>query len=368
MGSKNEKSSRGNKVVCLIEDLSSGGAERQLAYLAVCLKKEGYEVHVWTYYSGNFYLPLLNETGVQYRYIPEAQNRWKRITVLRRELKKFNPDTLIAFLDTACIVACVIKALGAKFKLIVSDRNTTQELNCREKIKFYLYRYADWVVPNSVTQGNFIKAHFRYLIDKVRVITNYIDTNIFKPVEDKAKAKEDTTRVLVVARIMPQKNPINLIKTARRLKDKGIKVIIDWYGNSYDENYKKQCEKMMEELQVSDIVHFYSATSNIASIYPLYDLFCLPSKYEGFSNVICEAMSCGLPVICSNVADNTRIISEGENAISFNPFEVDDIFQAFISYLSLPQNIKNEFAKKSREIAERSFSKDMFINQYKQLI
>ena len=46
------------KVICLIESLGSGGAERQLTYLASQIKGRGYNVEVWTYYPNDFYAPI----------------------------------------------------------------------------------------------------------------------------------------------------------------------------------------------------------------------------------------------------------------------------------------------------------------------
>ena len=67
------------KIICLIEDLCSGGAERQLTGLAVLLKEQGYDVEVWCYYPNNFYLQTLVDGNVPYRYIPKAESKKKRI-------------------------------------------------------------------------------------------------------------------------------------------------------------------------------------------------------------------------------------------------------------------------------------------------
>ena len=48
-------------ILCLLESLGSGGAERQLTGLAVMLKQQGYEVEVWYYVKNEFYLPYLQE-------------------------------------------------------------------------------------------------------------------------------------------------------------------------------------------------------------------------------------------------------------------------------------------------------------------
>lgn len=354
------------KVVCLIENLSPGGAERQMVYLATILKEIGNNVQVWTYYPGDFYLPLLDGTGVEFKYIAKAQSKTKRIFVLKKEFGKFKPDIVFAYLDTACVVASIIKALGGNFKLIVSERNTTQGLNIRERIKFFCYRYADYIVPNSETQGNFIKKIYPELENKVKVITNYVDVNGFHPALH--SYEDESLKVVVVGRVMPQKNPITLMRAIKILVDKGVKICVDWYGNTYNGEYSKHCEAEINELGINSIFKFLPATTQISEIYKKYDVFCLPSVFEGFSNVICEAMCCGLPILCSDVADNPLIVEKGENAFLFNPNEVDSIVNAFEKFIELPSNEKKEYANSSRKIALKKFSKEKFINSYQEIL
>ena len=66
------------KIICLIESLGSGGAERQLSGLAVMLKQQGYEVEVGYYIKNEFYLSRLQDNGVASYYLPQAASAKKR--------------------------------------------------------------------------------------------------------------------------------------------------------------------------------------------------------------------------------------------------------------------------------------------------
>lgn len=354
------------KIVCLIEDLSSGGAERQLVYLASELKKKGYNVQVWTYYPDTFYLPLLQEARVEYKYIAEAEDKKKRVFVLGKKLKDYNPDTVIAYLDTACMIACVIKAMGARFKLIVSERNTTQHLSNREKLKFFMYRFADCIVPNSKTQSDFIISSFPKLKNKVTTITNFVDTQKFMPKQ--SEVTHEGIKLMVAGRIMPQKNPISLMQAIKILHDEGIQIDVAWYGNSYDDTFALKCNTCLKTLGIEDVFHFKPSVANIASIYPMYDAFCLPSIYEGFSNVLCEAMCCGLPILCGRVADNPYIAHENENAFFFDPNNTNDIVCAIRKFVNLELSERKRMGELSRAIALKQFSREMFISKYEVLI
>lgn len=354
------------KIICLIESLSPGGAERQMVYLASELKKAGNNVEVWTYFPNDFYLPILQENNVTYKYIPQATNKIKRIPVLRQMLKAAKPDVVISYLDTACLVACIIKALGGKFKLIVSERNTTQQLTIKERLKFLLYRFADFIVPNSYTQGEFIERNYPNLKNKVKVITNFVDTDKFAP-----QGKEqlhDYLNIIVVGRIMPQKNPLSLMQAIKVLKEKGIDARVTWYGKSYNEEYFRICINKIQELRIEQSFIFTSPTQEIANEYPKYDLFCLPSFYEGFPNVLCEAMSCGLPVVCSNICDNPIIVHDAENGFLFIPNDPQDISAKIGKIVALSGQQRAKIGENNRNRIQTAFSHEDFLEKYISII
>ena len=97
------------KIICLIESLGSGGAERQLTGLAVLLKQQGYDVEVWYYSPKHFYCKDLENGNVKFRHISEAENKYKRLGIIRKELLKAKPDTVITYLNTPCIIGCITK-------------------------------------------------------------------------------------------------------------------------------------------------------------------------------------------------------------------------------------------------------------------
>jgi glycosyltransferase involved in cell wall biosynthesis len=355
------------KIICLIESLGSGGAERQLSGLAVLLKEQGYDVEVWTYYPNDFYLPTLKDANVTYRYIANAQNKIKRIHILRKELKKAKPDTVIAYLDTPSIIGCLTKLTGGKFKLIVSERNTTQQITLRERLKFTLYRFADYVVPNSHTQTEFIKTHFPYLRKKLRCITNFVDVEKFV-VKPQQETLHSCIEILSIGRLMHQKNILMYIEAIKMLVAAGYTNIkFTWVGQSLGDQYYSECINRVKQYNLGQYFTFKSPNPNIVEEFHKADYFCLPSLYEGFPNVICEAMSCGLPIICSNICDNPFIVTP-DNGFLFNPKDPKDIVDTLITAIGIDKNTYCNMSKTSRDIAVELFSQTKFINSYLEII
>lgn len=356
-----------SRILCLIESLGSGGAERQLTGLAVLFKQRGYEVEVCYYINKDFYRPFLQENGVDSCFCEEATNPNKRFFALIKHIKIFNPDTIISYSASSSMILCVLKLFGSKFNLIVSERNTTQLINTREKLKFFLYRWATHIVSNSHSQGLFIEKHFHNLSSKVKVITNFVDTDKFSP-SIELKPKHEVVRMICVGRLMSQKNIPLFIEAISKVVYDGYKIHLDWFGQDLNDVYSKECYTMLNKNNLNAVFFFHEPSSNIQNEYRNADVFCLPSLYEGFPNVLCEAMSCGLPVLCSRVCDNPSIVKEGENGFLFNPLDSDDMAKTIEQYLLLSQEKKQEMACKSREIAVGLFSKDSFINQYMDLL
>lgn len=355
------------RILCIIENLGSGGAERQLTGLAVMLRQKGYEVQVCYYVKNEFYLPYLQENDVEGCFLKEASNPKKRFFALRNHIKTYKPDTVISYSASPSMIACLLKLLGAKFNLIVSERNTTQRIDKGTKLRFSLYRWANHIVPNSHSQANFIDKYFSKLSSKVMVITNYVDTDRFSPAIELLPEHEETNMVCV-GRLMPQKNIPRFIEVIGKVVRDGYKIHVDWYGQDLEDDYSKECHAALNKYNLNDVFVFHKPSSSIQNEYRIADVFCLPSLYEGFPNVLCEAMSCGLPVLCSNVCDNSRIMKEGENGLPFNPLDSEDMAKTIEQYINLGQEKKQDMAQKSREIAVGLFSKDSFINQYMNLI
>lgn len=351
------------KIKCFIDSLGSGGAQRQLSCLAVLLKEAGHEVEVVVYYDHPFYQDHLVNHGVPFRILPNAIKPLSRIKEFWNYFKKENADCVIAYQDTPAIVACLCKLFGCKFKLIVSERNTTQYISLRTRIKFNLYRLANFVVPNSITQGNFIKQHFVFLSKKVRVITNFVDIDYF------CEKKHDVNRpteIISVARLYPQKNAPRFVEAVKVAIDNGARFHVKWFG-ARGADYVRT-HSLIKQYGLDEFFELLEPTKDILSEYQKSDWFVLPSLFEGFPNVLCEAMSCGLPVLFSNVCDNSYIAKDGDNGYAFDPLNVNQMASILMKIGSLQEDIVHHMGARSRVIIENRFSKDNFIQQYLELL
>lgn len=354
------------KLILFIDCLGAGGAQRQFVGLAIMLKERGYNVKVSTYYDIDFYKKQLDDAGVPNELIPEANDTKKRIIAVRKYFKKEHPDWVIAYQETPSLVACATKVLGCEFKLIVSERNTTQGVGMNEHVRFFLYRWADWIVPNSYSQERFLKHKYPWMEKKLQTITNFVDLEHFSFVE---RTRRDIPEIVVVATIWESKNTLGFIEAVKILLLKGLKFHVSWYGKSIqDIDYFNKCYNKIKDYKIDDFIELKEKTPQIKSVYHNADFFCLPSYYEGTPNVICEAISTGLPVACSNVCDNSIYVHEGMNGFLFNPYNTHSIVLALEKLFNIDKNFYDKMSRESRRIADVTLSKEFFFNKYDKLL
>ena len=352
------------RILLLIDSLGAGGAQRQMAGLAILLQEKGYQVKVIYYHPDFFYREYLDEHDVENEYVDEARNIVKRFFLIVHAIRKYNPGTVISFLDKPNLIACLLKYIGMEFRLIAGERNTTQFLNRYERIKFLFLKEADVIVSNSISQERFIITHYPSLRDKVHIITNFVDLNVFYPRHN--KKDNSLLNIIGVGRLEAQKNIGCLIKATKLVIDQGYNICVDWYGRKT--SLIREFEMMIEKLEIDTFFTFHEPTQAIYNRYQEADLFCLPSIFEGFPNVLCEAMACGLPVICSDVCDNAFIMEDGANGYLFNPQDPHDLAGRIIQYITIPEEEKILMGKISRVLAVQKFGKDVFVDKYIKLV
>lgn len=354
------------KVILYTDNLGPGGAQRQLIGLAYLLSKE-YNVKVLCYYDNPFYVSFLKEKNIKYELIKNGNNILKRIIFTLLVVIKEKPNTLIAYQETPSIIACLTRFFFPFFKLIVSERNTTQKMTIKEKIRFNLFRISDYVVPNSYTQETFIIKNCPFLASKTITISNFVQLNHFTPLYHRTNKP---FRIIVAASVIPSKNTLKFIEAVRCVNSKSSRpFIVEWFGiHNYPSTYLNQCQKYISDNNLNNVFHLLPKTKNIVREYQTADALCLPSLFEGTPNTICEGIACGLPIICSDICDNSRFVHDGINGFTFDPTSIESMSNAITRLLNLNDKEIIDFGQYSRTLACKELSERKFLNEYLKII
>ena len=353
------------KIVCLIDGLGLGGAQRQIIGLVKGLKSRGHEACLVYYCDSNFYYNYAIAQGIDCFGLKIKGSRMSKIIGVHSFINSKKPDVLISYIDGANVIACLYKLFHPKVKVIISERNTTQYESRLIKLQYCIYNLANYVVPNSISQLNYIKCKHPKLGRKAVAITNFTDTDSFVVKDRMLSSKKE---ILTVGRIGEQKNVLRYIEAVKIVHERtNVLFTIKWVGNIFDDEYYNKCLKLIYEYKLQDIFKFSKTTNSVIDEYETADYFCLPSIYEGFPNVLCEALSCGLPVACSDVCDNPTIVEHGINGYLFNPLSTTSIAEGLISLLNLEGSDYLSMSIINREKAVCNLSIEGFITKYENL-
>lgn len=352
-----------SRILLFIDSLGAGGAQRQIVGLACMLKEAGHDVQVLTYHPVDFYAPLLQEAGVEWVNVEGAVSNVHRIPLIKKAITRFAPETVVAFLETPSIIGCILKMMGARWKLIVSERNTTLTTTWRERLRFNLFRLADRVVPNSFSQERYIAKEFPYRRSKITTITNFTDLETFRPIVK--EGKHESKEIMVAASIWEPKNTKRFLEAVRILSKRREDFHISWYGLAkVITPYQQQCLDYVEVQGLQKYVSLLPKTTDIATCYKKSDFFCLPSLHEGTPNVLCEAIATGLPSAASDVCDNSIFCRQDYNGFLFDPESAADIARALERLLELTDKQRKEFGEKSRILAEELLNEKKFAKKW----
>ena len=364
------------KIVCFIDCIASGGAQRQICILAALLKRVGYHVTVLTYYPMDFFRFMLDEAGVPLVIVP-FEGQFDRLWKIRKELNKLDPDVVISYLDIPNFLAELSCLPRRKYKLIVSERSVEDNNSRRETLaKFTLHRFADAVVANSYAQGSFIRDNFPRLARRTFTILNCVDLDKFRP------GPRDPVRnmfnILVVARFEQEKTPFNMLKAMEILRSESpdTKIVLDWYGSNFfidgkpgplsDCYLKLKAETRARKME--DVFRIHNPVRDLALIYQQCSALCLSSHYEACPNVVCEAIACGRPVLATDVGDVTKLLKHGKNGLVIPSRSPKDVAETILNFASLDDDRRTMMGIESRNLAEQLLSPDRFIDEYDKLI
>lgn len=358
------------KILCFIDSLGSGGAQRQIVALARGFKEKGHEVQFLTYHKINFFKPYLDEYEIPLQTIEES-NYIKRIFKIRRAIRKEKPDAILSFLASANFMATLAGFPKKTWKLVVGERNAEPNITKSYKSLFFrsFHLFTNSIVANSYANLDLVKKANPFLKpSKMKVIYNIV--NIPETKNKKYRNTSDNIHIVIAARYAPQKNIQGLIEAVNQLEDSYKKRLrIDWYGKIDTNNsYFKMALKKIDDYNLNKILSFYNDTNQIFEKFQCADYIGLFSHYEGFPNAICEAMALEKPIICSRVSDVPLIIKENKNGFLCDSNDLKSIQNALIKALNSTENERRKMGKNNKMVADEKFERNSIINQYLEIL
>lgn len=246
----------------------------------------------------------------------------KEVFVLRKKIKKYNPDIVFAHSSIAGAVtrmACV----GLDVKVIYNPHGWSFNMDSSKK-RIYVYieklmaHFCDAII--CISEAELVSALREKICksDKLHVIENGIDFEDYVTEDVGWAIPEDAVVVGMVGRICKQKAPDIFIKMAGEVSKKIDNCHFVIVGDVLEANLaeKNEIEKLARELGVD--LHITGWVTNPLSYMRMFDVGCLLSRWEGFGLAIPEYMLAGVPIVATKVDAIPYLITNGENGYLVN--------------------------------------------------
>lgn len=354
------------RILFITGSLNQGGAEYQILELARLFRDKSHEVEVFAITDYDFYLPFIQKNELIYTHLLNSQSKLKRVFLTAKKIKHYQPDLIITYLKVPSQVTLVAKWIAmSKAKFISGER--TSFVQNKDKIHFKLMQFADAVTVNSISRLSHLSKQFPKLKNKLSFFPNIV--NVKKFILNKRKFKEENVIKLgFVGRISPEKNVLNLVKSFHEVSKKYSFIELELYGDARNPEYLEEIKNYIKENKLQKSVFLRGRTDNVMKVYQNIDVLCLLSDYEGFSNVLSEALCSGLPIITSNIPENTFLVKNLENGFTVNQKDINCISVAIEKMLKLSKDDFQHIKLNNRNKAEHIFDKEKIYADYMTLI
>ena len=358
------KHATNHHIAIFIPSLHGGGAERVMVTLANGFAARGHRVDlVLTHAEG----PYLGEVAKNVRIINLGRKRvLTSLLPLARYMHRERPDAMLSALNHANVIAIVARKLSkVTMRLVVSERNS---LTCRPASKAdwivrtimkRLYPHADTVVAVSQAMATELVTELGLPATKVAAIPNPIDIAALQVL-----AQERTNHpwfgagqppvILSVGRLETQKDYPTLLAAFAKLRSTSeARLIILGEGSK-----REELEQRVAQLGLIGAVDLVGFKENPFAWMAACDLFVLSSRFEGFPNVLVQAMACGAKVVSTDCPTGPHEILEGGRWGRLVPVgDADALGKAMLEAIKDPkQSLVQETVKRFRsEVAITSY-------------
>ncbi|NCC88353.1 MAG: glycosyltransferase [Clostridia bacterium] len=360
------------KKICITSpSMVGGGAEKVAANLANYFCSIGYDIDLVLFHKTGPYLrsidKKINIVDLNLNFVRNALVTGYILPV-RKYLKESKPDILLSVIRSTNIIwGLASYGLKLNTRIVFREANTTEGILGSSFIKKYAYlmgmklsyKQAEMIIANSQdTLNDLIKEKIigktPYAVIPNPVLPeNYLELSNqgitdFKWPVNKYKI------VLGVGRLHKQKNFKLLVNSFKILLNQipSARLVIIGEGEE-----KAELNQFISNLGLNDYVTILDFKSNIFPYFRAADLFALSSHYEGFGNVIVEALSVGTPVVATNCPGGPKMILEnGKYGMLVKPDDENAFAEALLITLRDPPP-KELLIKRAQDFTVRKIAK-----------
>lgn len=323
------------------------------------LQELGYEVIVaanYEEYNGKLDDKNVKMLDIRFTRSPLTLQNIKAFKKLNKYVKENKIDLIHCHTPVGGVMGRIIGKLN-KVETVIYTAHGFHFFDGAPKLNWVIYypiekflsRYTDILI--TINQEDYNRAKNKFYAKKVEYIHGIgIDTEKIKHVliDRKIKRKElgipNNAIVLIsVGELNINKNHSIIIQAIKEINNSNIYYLICGQGN-----LEQELKNLSQKLNIEDRVKILGFRKDIYELLKTSDIFVFPSKREGLSVALMEAICCELPVICSNIRGNNDLITNNVNG-----FLVENKLNEYIDqikYVTKNNEVKYNIMKKNEQL------------------
>jgi glycosyltransferase involved in cell wall biosynthesis len=314
------------KIFFLIPSLTNGGSERVFSILCNHLDSTTFDITL-VVLDGHTSFYTIDESRVRLIDLKTTRVR-QAFPKIFRLIRSERPDIVVSTLSHLNLFMSLIRPFLPKNTRFIARESIVLSLfnriekhgNWRDKLTKRLYPTFDLIICQSKPMANDFEKNYNISPKRLKIINNPIDT-------------EGVYQKALKADVKPKIAPLRLVSVGRLAHPKGFDTILHILStlNSLDFEYfiigdgeeRHALETLAHDLGLSKRVTFLGVQNNPFGWVASADLYLLPSRMEGFPNVLIEAGAVGTPSIafsCGGISEeiiedemNGIVVKDGEN-------------------------------------------------------
>ncbi len=354
-------------VLLVVDEFASvlGGGERIALKLAALLPQYGYRASILIF-SAHPESAALQSPPCPIYLLPLESTfdlaAFRAALEFKRFLKQQKIQIVHTFFESSDIWAGLVTKTMSKAKLVWARRDMGIMRSRKHHIAYRLMAGA----PDAVfTVSEQVRRHAIEVdrIDAARVHTIYNGLNLADwDMSSRPSKAPGEFLVTTVGNIRPVKGHDVFIRAAATIVQQFPRASFSIAGDVIEPTCFAELQTLVQDLGLGNHFRFDGSVTNLRKHLAAADIFVLPSRSEGFSNAIIEAMASSLPVVATDVGGNAEAVKDGITGFLVPPEDPAALSAAILRLLSDPSEAKTMGAA-GRNLVEEKFTTEAMMDQ-----
>jgi len=360
------------KLLIVTDEMEVGGTQRQITTLLEGLDKNRFLPTLLYFRERSHLVDQIERAGVETVQIPKRGAIDPSFFIaLWRFMRNGQFDVVHCFSFTGELWGALALMLVGRGKLITSIRGVYEWYRPFQwLVKTWVTRRSFCVVANSRAGADYARTRMKSAIRiPFEVVYNGIGAVPLADDVERSRLRESlgigphSIMVLFVGRLVDHKNIPSLIRALQRIDAAGahdIHVLVA--GDGPERALLEDAGRTFH----GDLLRLLGERSDVAALMQACDFLVLPSRREGLSNAILEAMAAAKPVVASRVGGNVELVTDGTTGFLY-PGDDDAALADAIVRLARDSLLRGQLGTAARVLAQQEFSRDTMIARLERL-